>query len=169
MVERKFVPLGGVEPVRTDSLSRSLTPWIEAQVSRGYFSIAYWYPLVFLSRQWRYFPCTILSASEPDETRTEIPSQMQCQLFDGSSEPRSRNSRSSIRKSREAFAVAGGQDRRLKILISVLTSTVSRSTSTAGQATHNAVIEASNGSLRTERPNPQWFLTLDDARSKMED
>jgi hypothetical protein len=123
MVERKFVPLGGVEPVRTDSLSRSLTPWIEAQVSRGYFSIAYWYPLVFLSRQWRYFPCTILSASEPDETRTEIPSQMQCQLFDGSSEPRSRNSRSSIRKSREAFAVAGGQDRRLKILISVPTST----------------------------------------------
>ena len=34
---------------------------------------------------------------------------MQCQLFDGSGEPRSRNSRSSIRKSLEAFAVAGGQ------------------------------------------------------------
>jgi hypothetical protein len=54
-------------------------------------------------------PGTILSASEPDETRTAIPSEMQCQLFDGSGEPRSRNSRSSIRKSLKAFAVAGGQ------------------------------------------------------------
>jgi putative transposase len=38
-----------------------------------------------------------------------------------------------------------------------------------GKPTDNAFIEAFNGRLRSECLNEHWFLTLDDARSKMED
>ena len=38
-----------------------------------------------------------------------------------------------------------------------------------GKPTDNAFIEAFNGRFRAECLNAQWFLTLDDARSKMED
>jgi putative transposase len=34
--------------------------------------------------------------------------------------------------------------------------------------TDNACIELSNGRLRTECSNENWFLTMDDARSKAE-
>ena len=37
------------------------------------------------------------------------------------------------------------------------------------QANDNAFIEAFNGRFRAECLNAHWFLTLDDARSKMED
>ena len=38
-----------------------------------------------------------------------------------------------------------------------------------GKPTDNAFIEAFNGRFRAECLNVHWFLTLDDARSKMED
>ena len=38
-----------------------------------------------------------------------------------------------------------------------------------GKPTDNAFIEPFNGKLRTECLNAHWFLTLDDARSKMEE
>jgi putative transposase len=38
-----------------------------------------------------------------------------------------------------------------------------------GKPTDNAFIEAFNGRSRAECLNAHWFLTLDDARSKMED
>jgi len=38
-----------------------------------------------------------------------------------------------------------------------------------GKPTDNAFIEAFNGRFRAECLNAHWFLTLDDARSKMED
>ena len=38
-----------------------------------------------------------------------------------------------------------------------------------GKPTDNAFIEAFNGRFRTECLNSHWFLTLDDARQKMED
>ena len=38
-----------------------------------------------------------------------------------------------------------------------------------GKPTDNAFIEAFNGRLRAECLNTHWFLTLDDARTKMED
>ena len=38
-----------------------------------------------------------------------------------------------------------------------------------GKPTDNAFIESFNGKFRSECLNAHWFLTLDDARSKMED
>jgi len=38
-----------------------------------------------------------------------------------------------------------------------------------GKPTDNAYIEAFNGKFRSECLNAHWFLTLDDARSKMEE
>lgn len=38
-----------------------------------------------------------------------------------------------------------------------------------GKPTDNAFIEAFNGWFRAECLNEHWFLSLDDARSKMED
>jgi putative transposase len=38
-----------------------------------------------------------------------------------------------------------------------------------GKPTDNAFIEAFNGRFRAECLNTHWFLTLDDARSKLED
>jgi putative transposase len=38
-----------------------------------------------------------------------------------------------------------------------------------GKPTDNAYIEAFNGRFRAECLNAHWFLTLDDARSKMEE
>ena len=38
-----------------------------------------------------------------------------------------------------------------------------------GKPTDNAFLEAFNGRFRAECLNAHWFLTLDDARSKMED
>lgn len=38
-----------------------------------------------------------------------------------------------------------------------------------GKPTDNAFIESFNGKFRAECLNAHWFLTLDDARSKMED
>ncbi len=38
-----------------------------------------------------------------------------------------------------------------------------------GKPTDNAFIESFNGSFRAERLNTHWFMSLDDAREKMED
>lgn len=38
-----------------------------------------------------------------------------------------------------------------------------------GKPTDTAFIESFNGKFRNEYLNAYWFLTLDDARSKMED
>jgi len=38
-----------------------------------------------------------------------------------------------------------------------------------GKPTGNAFIESRNGKFRSECLNAHWFLTLDDARSKMEE
>ncbi len=40
---------------------------------------------------------------------------------------------------------------------------------TAGQTATNAFIEAFNGRFRAERLNTHWFMTLADAREKLED
>ena len=39
----------------------------------------------------------------------------------------------------------------------------------SGKPTDNAFIEAFNGRLRTECLNAHWFLSLEDAREKLED
>lgn len=44
-----------------------------------------------------------------------------------------------------------------------------RSAAERGKPTDNAFIESFNGKLRSECLNAHWFLTLDDARSKMEE
>ena len=46
---------------------------------------------------------------------------------------------------------------------------VIRDFSRPGKPTHNSFIESFNGKLRAECLNTHWFMSLDDARVKMED
>ena len=48
-------------------------------------------------------------------------------------------------------------------------SVASSSTSKAGKAHGQCIYRVLNGKFRTECLNAHWFLTLDDARSKMEE